>query len=138
MSYCVVILRTPPYWLLKVGSCNFKLKGKFISLPITHSKRYDVQTSASQNISTRKTPARVAADDQKRSWLSGVRQRKRFRLYENCLLRSSLYQYINSQQPMANENYLFRRRPRKPTSSDTVGKNVQNGFKHDMFWSPNN
>ena len=27
MSYCVVILRTPRYWLVRVVSCNFKLGG---------------------------------------------------------------------------------------------------------------
>ena len=44
MSYSVVILRTPPYWSVRVALCNFKLGGQFISLPITHSKRYDAQT----------------------------------------------------------------------------------------------
>ena len=39
---------------------------------------------------------------------------------------------------IANDNCLFRQRPRKHTSSDPVGKNLQNGFKHDMFWQPNN
>ena len=27
LSYCVVILRTPRYWLVRVVSCNFKLGG---------------------------------------------------------------------------------------------------------------
>ena len=27
VSYCVVILRTPPYWSVRVGSCTFKLGG---------------------------------------------------------------------------------------------------------------
>ena len=27
VSYCVVILRTPPYWSVRVASCNFKLGG---------------------------------------------------------------------------------------------------------------
>ena len=44
VSYCLVIFRTPPYWLVRVASCNSKIGGKFLSLPITHSKRYDVQT----------------------------------------------------------------------------------------------
>ena len=57
----------------------------------------------------------------KRSWLVGVRRRKRFRLGENCLLRSSLHQYINNQHPIAkNDNCLFRRHPRTPASCDTV------------------
>ena len=27
VSYCVVISRTPPYWSVRVASCNFKLGG---------------------------------------------------------------------------------------------------------------
>ena len=27
VSYCVVILRTPPYWSVRVASLNFKLGG---------------------------------------------------------------------------------------------------------------
>ena len=36
----------------------------------------------------------------KRSWIVEVRRGKRFRLNENCLLKSLLHQYINNQQPL--------------------------------------
>ena len=43
----------------------------------------------------------------KRSWLVGVRRRKRFRLDENCfILKSSLHQYINNQQPIVLKRQL--------------------------------
>ena len=64
MSHCVVILRTPPFWSVRVASCNFKL------LPITHSKRYDVQlgiillSSTSQKIYTWNNLARVTDEEQ--------------------------------------------------------------------------
>ena len=57
VSYCVVILRTPPYWSVRVASCNFELGGWFILLLITHRKRYDVQTCYSAVASVRPTEA---------------------------------------------------------------------------------
>ena len=53
-------------------------------------------SSTSQKISTRKNLTKVAAKAAERSWIVGVRRRKWFRLNENCLLRSSLQQYINN------------------------------------------
>ena len=65
MSYCVVILRTPPYWSVRVASGNFKLGEQFNSLLITHSKRYDINSSSmSQKISTWKNLVREAAEEQ--------------------------------------------------------------------------
>ena len=125
MSYCVVILRTPPYWSVRVASCNFKIGGWFISLPITHSKRHDVQTCYYFRRRVKRFIVEKSGQSSwrraKRSWLVGVRWRKRFRLGENCLLRSSLHQYINNQHPIAkNDNCLVRRHPRLPASCDTV------------------
>ena len=116
----MVILRTPPYWSVRVASCYFKLGGWFISLPITHSKRWRANllllSSTSQKISGQSSWRRA-----KRSCRVGVRWRKRFRLDENCLLTSSLHQYINNQHPIAkNDNCLVRRHPRTPASCDTV------------------
>ena len=125
MSYWVVILRTPPYWSVRVASCNFKLGGWFISLPITHCKRYDVQTCYYFRRRVKRFIVEKSGQSSwrraKQSWLVGVRWRKRFRLGENCLLRSSLHQYINNQHPIAkNDNCLVRRHPRTPASCDTV------------------
>ena len=120
MSYCLVTLRTPPYWSVRVASCYFKLGGWFISLPITHSKRWRANllllSSTSQKISGQSSWRRA-----KRSWLVGFRRRKRFRIGENCLLMSSLHQYINNQHAMVKkDNYLFRRHPRTLTICVTV------------------
>ena len=73
-------------------------------------------SSTSQKISSQSSWRRA-----KRSCRVGDRWRKWFRLGENCLLRSSLHQYINNQHPIAkNDNCLVRRHPRTPASCDTV------------------
>ena len=169
VSYCVVILRTPPYW--SVTKTLFTWSGGprssgvgffcFHALADTKQKKpaplergpplhvnrvlewrrviltwWVIHFTAdhaqqaiwcanlillslkSQKIYTwNKSSWRRA----KRSWLVGVRRRKRFRLSEKCLLRSSLHQYINNQHPIAqNDNCLFRRHPHTPASCDTV------------------
>ena len=70
-------------------------------------------------------------------------RRKRFRLCENCLLRSSLHRYINNQHPIVkNDNCLFgeiHAHPRAviPSFGSNRGhvtrKQVQSGFKHECL-----
>ena len=113
VSYCVVILRAPPYWSVRVVSCNFKLGG-----------------------------SRVADEEQNGPGLwEPVRRGKRFRLGENCLLRSSLHQYINNQHPIVkNDNCLFRRHSLTPASCVTVvwiqpwTRNEKTGSKWVRTW----
>ena len=85
MSYYVVILRTPPYWSVRVASCNFKLGGysstkvipslHVISLAVRdwqcdHAQQAILRanlvllSTTSQKISTWKNLARVAAEEQ--------------------------------------------------------------------------
>ena len=81
------------------------------------------------------------------SWLVGVGRRKRFRLYENCLLRSSLYQYISNQQPIVLERQLSLPATSTHTRElwyrrlgPTVDTQRENRFKvgSDMnVWPPN-
>ena len=73
-------------------------------------------SSTSQKISSQSSWRRA-----KRSCRVGDRWRKWFRLGENCLLRSSLHQYINNRHPIAKkDNCLVRRHPPTPASCDTV------------------
>ena len=125
VSYSVVILRTPPYWSVRVAHVildfagnSFHCRSRTASdmtrkLDITFvDESKDLYVEQSGENSWRRS---------KRSWLVGVRRRKRFRFGENCLLRSSLHRYINNQDPIAkNDNCLFRRHPRTPASCDTV------------------
>lgn len=121
MSYCVVILRVPPYWSVRVASCHLKLAGNSFhcrSRTASDITRY-ILSSTSQKICTRKNLAWKAADE-KTVLGCEVRRWKRFSLDENSFLWSSLNQYINNQQPIAHGNCLFRRSPRKPAGCDTV------------------
>ena len=94
--------QSPLITMVRVASCNFKLFGYFISLPITHSKQYDMQTwyyfRPQVKRFLRAKRCQSSCQRAKWSWLVGVRRRKRFGLDGNSLLRSSLYQYINNQQ----------------------------------------
>ena len=69
VSYCVVILRTPTYWSVRMVSCNFKLGG------VNHFTADHAQqaiwpanlvllSSTSQKISMWKNLARVASEEQ--------------------------------------------------------------------------
>ena len=66
---CVVILRTPPYWSVRVPSCNFKL-WRVIHFTADHAQQsiwranLVLLSSTSQKISTWKNLARVAAEEQ--------------------------------------------------------------------------
>ena len=88
VSYCVVILRTPPYWSVIVASCHFKLgsnsfhcRSRTVSdmtckLDITFvDESKDFYFEKSGQSSCRKA---------KRSWLLEVHRRKWFRLDGNC------------------------------------------------------
>ena len=80
----------------------------------------------------------------KRSWLLGLRQRKRFQLDQNCSLGSSLHQYINNQQTIVLKRQLSlpgdihaHRRAVIPSFGSNRGrvtrKQAQSGFKHDCL-----
>ena len=123
VSYCVVILRTPSYWSVRVASCNFKLGVSFIS--ITHNKRYDVQTW----YCFRRRVKRFIREIIWPEWLTkskavqacGSSPEKAVPTRRKLPLWSSLHQYINNQHPTAkNDNCLFRRHPRTPASCDIV------------------
>ena len=82
VSYYVVFLRTPPYWSVRVVSCNFKLDGSRTSSDMTcklgitfadESKDFYVEKSGQSS-------CRRA----KRFWLVDVRRRKRLQLAGNC------------------------------------------------------
>ena len=64
VSYCLVILRTPPYWLVRVALCNLNL-APGIHFSADHAQQATCKlSSTSQKISARKNLARVAADEQ--------------------------------------------------------------------------
>ena len=64
VSYCLVILRTAPYWLVRVALCNLNL-APGIHFSADHAQQATCKlSSTSQKISARKNLARVAADEQ--------------------------------------------------------------------------
>ena len=79
----------------------------------------------------------------KLSFLVGVRRRKRFRLDKNCLLRSSLHQYLNNQQPIIFTTTVSSGdiHAHPPSVIPSFGSNrehvtrkkVQSGFKHECL-----
>ena len=77
VSYCVVILRTPPYWSFRVSPCCFKLvRGfTFSSNPAQQAIRrvnLVLLSPTRQKVSTWKNLARVAANEQKRYWFARI------------------------------------------------------------------
>ena len=75
-----------------------------MSLPITHSKHYDVQTrNYFRRQDKRFLRGKIWPEQLLKSKMvvlaCGSSPEKRFRLDENSSLRSSLHQYINNQQP---------------------------------------
>ena len=112
MSYCVVILRTSPYWSVRVASCNFKLGGYCNSFHCRSRTASDMTcklgitfVDESKDFYVKKS-GQSSCRRAKRSWLVEVRRRKRLRLDENCLLRSLVHQYINNQQPVVLKRQL--------------------------------
>ena len=128
VSNCVVILRTPHYWSVRVASCNLNLAGNSFhcrsrtACDMTY-KRDTTFVDESKDFYVKKS-GQSSCRRAERSWLVGVRRRKRPRLDKNCLLRSPLHQYTCMyKQPTPyciNDNCLFRRHPRTHASCDTV------------------
>ena len=96
MSYRVVILRTLPYWSVRVVSCNLNLAGNSF-----HCRSRTASNMTCNNLT------RVADEEQNGPGLwEPVRRGKWFRLGENCLLRSSLHQYISNQHTVVKKRQL--------------------------------
>ena len=69
VSYCVVIIRTPSYWSVRMASCNFKLGGYWAgtadhAMQATWRANLVLLPSTRRKISTWKNFARVAGDEQ--------------------------------------------------------------------------
>ena len=65
VSYCVVIIRTPSYWSVRMASCNFKLGGYCRSRNASNmTSELGITSVDETKISTWKNFARVAGDEQ--------------------------------------------------------------------------
>ena len=114
MSYCVVILRTPPYWLVRVASCNFKLAGNAF-----HGR--------SSTASDTTCKLGITFVDESKDFYrekSGQSSCRSSKTVLDC--ESSPEKAVPTQQKLLIEvfatsvNCLFRRHPRTPASCDTI------------------